>query len=226
MKYLIFDSFWYDGLKAKSGVSKLGQQALEERRKQNSSDNPDILNLLFNAKTDNGQPLPEKDIVSDACAVMAGSADAPSIVMAHFIDCITRDMRVQYRIQEEIDNLSPGTLDEGCTVSDSVVQDLPFLGAALKESQRLISTSSTGLERVVPQGGRKIVGEFLPGGTLVSVPTPVVSLLSTTIAFTRAPMTTSQIAGWQRTHPRSQRTSTRLAWVNDHVLGAILRGWK
>jgi benzoate 4-monooxygenase len=68
----------------------------------------------------------------------------------------------------------PGALDENWTVSDSVVQDLAFLGAALKESQRLISTSSTGLEKVVPQGGRKFAGEFLLGGTLVSVPTTVV----------------------------------------------------
>jgi cytochrome P450 len=85
-------------LKAKSGVSKLGQQALEERRTQVDSDNPDILNLLVNAKTGNGPPLPKKDILSDACAVMIGGAGAPSITMAHFMDRITRDMRVQYRI--------------------------------------------------------------------------------------------------------------------------------
>jgi cytochrome P450 len=97
MKYLIFDSFWYGGLKVKSGMSKFGQQALEERRKQNNSDSPDILNLLFNAETDNGQPLLEKDIVSGACAVMVGGADAPSIAVAHFINCITRDMRVHVR---------------------------------------------------------------------------------------------------------------------------------
>lgn len=163
------------GTESKIGVSKLGHQVLEERRKQNATDNPDILHLLVNAKTDNGQPLPEKDTVSDACTILIEGADAPSTTIAHFIDCITRDMGVQHRIQEEIDSRFLATLDENWMASGSLVQVLPFLGAALKESQRRIPTSALGLKRVVPDGGREIAGEFLPSGTVVSIPTTVVT---------------------------------------------------
>jgi len=40
----------------------------------------------------------------------------------------------------------------------------------LKEVMRIRPTSSTGMERVVPEGGRTVAGVFLPGGSLVSVP--------------------------------------------------------
>lgn len=46
---------------------------------------------------------------------------------------------------------------------------LPYLSACIKEIFRLHPATGFNLERVVPHGGRTIAGEFIPGGTIVSV---------------------------------------------------------
>jgi len=53
---------------------------------------------------------------------------------------------------------------------EEIAGRLPLLNAVLKEVMRIRPTSSTGMERVVPEGGRMVAGVFLPGCSLVSVP--------------------------------------------------------
>jgi hypothetical protein len=68
MKYLIFDRFWYDGLKAKSGLQKFGQEAFQRRQENYNPENPDLLSLLFSAKlpeSSSQKSLPEQEIISD-----------------------------------------------------------------------------------------------------------------------------------------------------------------
>lgn len=164
MKCLFFDKFWAEGLAAKSGLQTFGQEALQRRQENFDPENPDLLSLLFNAKLPSGDKLSEKEIISDAIAFIIGGSDAPSIAMAHFMDLVSRDSDLQARLQLELDKHFPDPLPEDWVAPDSVTQDLPLLGAALKESQRLIPTSSTGLERVVPNGGAEIAGCHFPEG--------------------------------------------------------------
>ena len=44
------------------------------------------------------------------------------------------------------------------------VEKLPVLNAMLQETMRIRPTSATGLERLTPNGGATIAGQFIPEG--------------------------------------------------------------
>ena len=47
---------------------------------------------------------------------------------------------------------------------EKVIGRLPLMNAVLKEVMRIRLTSSTGIERVVPEGGRMVAGVFFARG--------------------------------------------------------------
>lgn len=49
------------------------------------------------------------------------------------------------------------------------LQELPYMNACLDEGLRIFPSIPTGLTRTVPQGGDSIAGEWVAGGTTVSV---------------------------------------------------------
>jgi benzoate 4-monooxygenase len=82
--------------------------------------------------------------------------------MANFIDFVSRDADLQHRIQQEIDMIFPGEPSDDWVPSDKRLNELPLLLATLREVMRFRPTSATGLERVTPQGGKTIAGQFIP----------------------------------------------------------------
>jgi cytochrome P450 len=49
------------------------------------------------------------------------------------------------------------------------LQELPYMNACLEEGMRIFPSIPTGLTRTVPKGGDSVAGEWIPGGTTVSV---------------------------------------------------------
>jgi cytochrome P450 len=49
------------------------------------------------------------------------------------------------------------------------LQDLPYMNACIEEGLRIFPSIPTGLTRTVPKGGDTIAGQWVPGGTTVSV---------------------------------------------------------
>ena len=49
------------------------------------------------------------------------------------------------------------------------LQNLPYMNACLEEGMRIFPSIPTGLVRQVPADGDSVAGEWLPGGTTVSV---------------------------------------------------------
>lgn len=90
---------------------------------------------------------------SSTCAILYYLAGSPA---------------TQSKLQKELDE-QLGTEDETVTTGQQVKR-LPYLDACINEALRLHSTSSLGLPRIVPPGGLTIVDQFIPEGTVVSVP--------------------------------------------------------
>ncbi|KAL1651042.1 hypothetical protein SLS61_005559 [Didymella pomorum] len=161
MKYMYFDPFWSAGLRAASNLASLGRAAYFDR-KDVSSPQKDLLSYLFAAKG-NGD-VGEQEIIAESISFIVGGSDTTSSTITHFIDFVSRDRALQEKLQEELDSAFPGMQDLDWVPNYQSLKDLPPLNAALKEVMRVRPTSSTGLERVVPKGGKRIAGVWFPAG--------------------------------------------------------------
>lgn len=165
MKYNYFDSFWSAGLRATANLEGIGRQAYNQR-KNNTESQRDLLSFLFQAK-DNKGSIGEQEIIAESISFIVGGSDTTSSTMTNYIDLISRDIKLQKRLQEELDIAYPGKQDVSWVPGDRVLQNLPLLNATLREVMRIRPTSATGLERVVPRGGKSIVGVYFSAGVRV-----------------------------------------------------------
>jgi benzoate 4-monooxygenase len=168
MRYFFVDKFWSHGLRATSSLESIGRLSFHER--QNSHDHsPDLMGLLLSTKDpEKGGPLPSQEIIAEAISFIVGGSDTTSSTMSNFVDLVSRRPDIQRKLQQELDSAFPGTMDPDWVAPDAVVGSLPFLNATLKEVMRIRPTSSTGLERVVPAGGKLLAGHFFPQGVRIT----------------------------------------------------------
>lgn len=172
MKYLRMDPFFYNGLRSTANLVTIGREAFSKRKAENFGAAKDLMSFLLNAKDpETGGPLPEKEIVAEAISFIVGGSDTTSSTMTNFMDFVSRDQKLQGDIFVELLEAFPAPRDSDWVAPEDLSGKLPLLNATLKEVMRLRPTSSTGLERVVPEGGRNVAGTFIPAGYLVSVPT-------------------------------------------------------
>ncbi|KAH7082879.1 cytochrome P450 [Paraphoma chrysanthemicola] len=168
MRYNYLDPFWSSGLRAASNLESIGRRAYHQRK--NSSDpQKDLLSHLFKAQETEG--ISEQDIIAESISFIVGGSDTTSSTMTNFIDIVSRNEELQARLRQELDGAFPGELGHDWVPENAVLQNLPLLNATLREVLRVRPTSATGLERVVPAGGKDIAGVYFPAGTIVSVPT-------------------------------------------------------
>jgi benzoate 4-monooxygenase len=89
--------------------------------------------------------------------------------MTNVVDIVSRSPDIQKHLADELDNAFPGRMSAGWVADFQTVNQLPVLNAVVRETMRLKPTSSTGLERVTPPGGKVIAGIFIPEGVSISV---------------------------------------------------------
>ncbi|KAE9365924.1 cytochrome P450 [Stipitochalara longipes BDJ] len=169
------DPFFYNGLRVLTNLGQVGTSAFKKRlvKKDKGEDEgrKDFMGFLLNATDpDTGGPLRMQEVVAEAISFIGGGSHTTSVTMAHVMDFVSRDQGLQDEIWRELCIAFPGERGEDWVANEQVASRLPLLNAVLKEVMRIRPTSSTGLERAVPEGGRMVAGVFLPGGTLVSVP--------------------------------------------------------
>lgn len=162
MQYLRLDPFWYNGLRAKANLEKLGRAAYSKRKAETTS-RKDLLSFMLNAKDpDTRLPLPEDEVLAEAISFIVGGSDTTASTMSSVMDFISRDLGLQRELFEELRGIFPEPLAEDWVASDELAGKSALLNAAIKETLRTRPTSSTGLERIVPAGGRNIAGNFYP----------------------------------------------------------------
>ena len=162
MKYNYFDSFWSAGLRATANLESIGRAAYN-RRKNNTRPEKDLLSFLFHAK-DEKKSIEENEVIAESISFIVGGSDTTSSTITNFIDIVSRDPALQKMLQIELNEAFPGRQNDDWVAPDKVVQHLPVLIATLREVMRIRPTSATGLERIVPEGGRTIASVFFPAG--------------------------------------------------------------
>ncbi|KAK4498262.1 hypothetical protein PRZ48_010919 [Zasmidium cellare] len=99
--------------------------------------------------------------------ILAGS-DTTAIYLRTLFKNLLTDPRTLATLRKELDDAqSRGQLSMPVTWKES--RELPYLDACIKEAGRIHPPFGLPLERIVPEGGLTISGEFVPAGTIVGM---------------------------------------------------------
>jgi len=89
-----------------------------------------------------------------------------AITMSALFYHLLRNPEKYARLRDEVDAAMVGNKSR---ITFSEAQKLPYLDACIKEILRFHPAVGFNVERVVPAGGRRIQGRFVPGGTVVGM---------------------------------------------------------
>ncbi|EKM55699.1 uncharacterized protein PHACADRAFT_256510 [Phanerochaete carnosa HHB-10118-sp] len=134
----------------------------------------DFLSHLVAAHDDQGRPLSQQELTSEAISLIVAGSDTTSTSIAAITYHVARTQDVQAKLQEELDD-ALGVPDASSNADNVVapfdlVKNLAYLQDVINEGLRLHSTIGVGLPREVPEEGLTVAGKALLPGTHVSCP--------------------------------------------------------
>jgi len=103
-------------------------------------------------------------IVNAALFIVAGSETTASS-LAFLTNALLRHPRVFDKLKEEIRSKFMYESE----INLAAVADLPYLNACIEEGLRIFPPAPIGFLRTIQQGGDRVDGQWIPGGTAVSV---------------------------------------------------------
>lgn len=126
----------------------------------------DFFGALMEDRKGENQNLEWGEIVAEITIMMNAGSTTTAISMANAMYQLLKNPQCMQKLRQEVDE----TLDDDEEVAPyDKVKYLPYLRACLDESLRLFPPISHGLTRQTPEEGTEIAGEYIPGGTTVSV---------------------------------------------------------
>ncbi|KAK0466879.1 cytochrome P450 monooxygenase [Desarmillaria tabescens] len=154
------------------------------KRLEVPTDKNDLLNKLQAARDEDGNPMCKEELTAEAVTLLAAGGDTTAKQVLFFsmstvhklnyllsttsaiIYYLARSQSVQEKLQKELDE----HLDSDVATVEQV-KGHSYLQAVINEGLRVYSTLAMGLPREAPEGGIMILGNYFPGGTIISVPT-------------------------------------------------------
>ncbi|KAG6868113.1 hypothetical protein C0993_007491 [Termitomyces sp. T159_Od127] len=143
--------------------------------KSNETDKVPMLHrLLRHRYSSTSDPMPDHDIISECMGHMVAGSDTTSNTLSYFFWELSRRADIMKKLQAEVDEAMP---DAAVIPDISVLQELPYLSAFIKEGLRVYSAVPSILERVVPASTSKngisdglfdLMGYEVPAGTVVA----------------------------------------------------------
>lgn len=118
-----------------------------------------------------GEPLGLElgELVTEAANMFNAAGENTEIALTNTIWFLARDPGVTRKLRKELDAAFDRTAAP--IPAYDALKDLPYLRACIDESLRLRPSIEGGLPRLVPKGGMYVGGEWLEGGTTVSIST-------------------------------------------------------
>lgn len=136
------------------------------KRYQAGENLDDFFTSLMEDKGGKAQSLEWGEIVAEVSIMMNAGSTTTAIAMANVMFQLLKNPQCLAKLRNEIDAVVDA--DE-TVVSYDKVRHLPYLRACLDESMRLFPPTAHGLPRITPAEGWLIAGDFIPGGTTVSI---------------------------------------------------------
>ena len=142
------------------------QARLRLQRYQAGEKLDDFFEALMHDRNDANHNLQWGEIVAEITVMLNAGSTTTAIAMTNVMYQMLKNPECMKKLRQEIEE----TLDEDEEVAPyEKVKYLPYLRACLDESLRMFPPISHGLTRETPPEGSEIAGEFIPGGTTVSV---------------------------------------------------------
>jgi cytochrome P450 len=105
--------------------------------------------------------IDDMDVRIEAMNVIIAGTDTTGVTLTYLTWAILQLPELRRMLEEETAGLK-----DGFTENDLIA--LPLLNAVIEETLRLYGAAPSSLPRVVPQGGAKMGGHYIPQGTTVS----------------------------------------------------------
>ncbi|KAJ3506033.1 hypothetical protein NLJ89_g7099 [Agrocybe chaxingu] len=133
-----------------------------------------MLQRLLKYRYSPAEQMPDHDIISECIGHLMAGTDTTSTSISYLFWELSRRPDIMKKLQAELDDAMP---DSKVLPDITVLQELPYFSAFLKEGLRLYTAVPSLLERVVPTSTSKngasdeifdLMGYALPPGTIVA----------------------------------------------------------
>ncbi|RAL03515.1 cytochrome P450 [Aspergillus ibericus CBS 121593] len=127
------------------------------RERVDGGDGGDLVGIMMKG-------MSREEIEVNAMLIVAAGSESVTTVVTGTVNYLLREPEKMSRLVGELRRFQSEE-----EITGMAVKGLPYLNAVVNEGMRLCPTIPDGMRRVVPDGGAVIAGEFVPGGTTVSV---------------------------------------------------------
>ncbi|KAH9832147.1 Cytochrome-P450 monooxygenase, partial [Teratosphaeria destructans] len=123
----------------------------------------DFLELMCNGKRD--ASMTRMEILSNATLLTFAGSESSANTTASLLFRIAEDATIREKLLREL-RTNFNNEDE---ISSVRAMTLPYLTAVIKEGMRLHPVTPNALWRETPKGGNTVLGDWVPGGTILSI---------------------------------------------------------
>ncbi|CAI6095918.1 unnamed protein product [Clonostachys chloroleuca] len=120
-----------------------------------------IFSKMVAEKERDAQALSDYQLAFEAGGLIVAGSGTTAVSLTYLVWVVLSQPDVQARLESELEQLPTG-------FTDSDLEALPYLSAVIEETLRLHGAAPGALPRVVPEGGAKLAGYFIPQGMTVS----------------------------------------------------------
>lgn len=152
-------------------VKEKGLSALQNASQINDNKNIDLLSKFTQAQHDHPEFMTDDLVLTSCLSMIFAGSETTAITLSSIFYFLVKHPQVYKKLIAEIDEaVQNGTIED--TEQNGLItwtesQKLPYLDAVIQESFRMHPAPGLLLERVVPVQGIDILGQLIPGGTIV-----------------------------------------------------------
>ena len=106
------------------------------------------------------KPMTDEEICAEVGSQMIGGTDTTSITLTYTAWELAKQPTLQEKLRQELRNA--GLRTEGNVLRYPDLENLPLLDAVVKEGLRLHPAAPASLPRIVPKGGARLSGIWIP----------------------------------------------------------------
>lgn len=149
---------------AKNAVDKRLAKEDDGSLNEDPSKRPDIIGLMLR-EMKGGDRLTDKEILANSILIVGGGAETTATTLTATFYNLCKTPHAMQKLKEEV----RGTFARSEDITLKAISNLPYLKAVIDENLRIFPTASFITPRLTPKEGHVIDGNFVPGGTYVSM---------------------------------------------------------